>query len=245
MAIFHSRRERVRLVQRRVTTPLLVIPCMLAAALLLATTAFAGPVRGSLTVPRDAQPRRSGNEAPDRYWREWNGVLEPRPDVFDPRRELAVVLTGDASGEPIGCAFALSGGDLLPSTMAVRAGTTLRIENRDGCSHLLFAEGIDEFGRLETPPGNARAVPVGTGGPWVVRDAVHPHVEGHLHALPDLVACGTVDARGSYVFPAVPAGSYTLKVFRGAAEVASQAITVADTRELVVPPLSITLPAAR
>jgi hypothetical protein len=208
-------------------------------------TAHAGPVRGTLEIPRDAQPSRADADRPDHYWRVWNGVLEPRPEQLDPSRELAVVLTGAASGEPVGCEYALRGGDLTPSTLVVKQGAELRIENHDGCSHALFVEGVEGFDRAETPPGNARVVSIDEAGSWAVRDAVHPHVQGHLHALPDLVACGAIDARGGYAFPSVPAGTYTLKVYRGADEVASQEVVVGDGREVVVPPVALTLPSAQ
>jgi hypothetical protein len=229
----------------RASAPLLAGSAALVALLAAGATAFAVPVRGTLEIPRDAQPARSEADRPDHYWRVWNGVLEPRPEQMAPNRELAIVLTGGAGGDPVGCEYALHGGALEPSTLVIKQGTTLRIENHDGCSHFLYADGVDVFERLETPPGNARAVPIADGGPWVIRDAVHPHVQGTLHALPDLVACGDIDARGAYVFPSVPAGTYTLKVYRGADELASQELTVAEGRELVVPPVPLTLPSTQ
>ncbi len=245
MAIFQTRRRLVGRNRSRARALLLSTTTMLATALALGATAFAGPLRGSVSLPRDAQPQKRAEGSPDHYWRVWNGVLEPRPDAFDPTRELAVVLTGPVSGDPIGCAYALRGGNLLPTTLAVRAKTTLRIENSDGCSHSLFADGIAEFAAAETPPGNARVVSVGEGGPWVIRDASHGHVEGHLHAIPDLVACGSVDPRGGFTFPSVPAGEYTVKVFRGPHEVGRQAVTITDARELTIAPLPINFPGTR
>jgi hypothetical protein len=245
MALSLTPRRRLGANRSRASAPLLGASIGLGTLLAALATAHAVPVRGTLEIPRDARPSRSDADLPDHYWRVWNGVLEPRPEQMEPNRELAVVLTGASSGDPVGCEYALSGGDLSPSTLVVKQGTTLRIENRDGCSHQLFVTDIEVFNRLETPPGNARAVPIGEGGPWVIRDAAHPHVQGHLHALPDLVACGSVDARGSYVFRSVSPGTYTLKVYRGADEVASQEVVVGDGREVVVPPVSLTLPSAQ
>jgi hypothetical protein len=245
MANFHSRRPLVGRIRGRAGRLFVGLSGGIAAVLALGATAFAGPIRGSVTVPPDAQPMQRAPSTPDHYWRVWNGVLEPLPEQLDPSRELAVVLTGTVAGEPIGCSHALRGGALSPSTLVVRTESTLRIENYDGCSHSLVAEGIEVFQPLETPPGNARAVPVGEGGPWVIRDVAHPHVEGHLHAVPDLVACGTVDSRGGYTFPALPAGSYTLKVFRGDAEVGSVPLEVPEYRELNVPAIELTPSATR
>src|SRR5262245_55496676 len=103
------------------------------ASLALGATALAVPIRGTLQLPRNARPLDSDAERENYYWRVWNGVLEPRPEQLDPRHELAVVLTGATEGDPVGCDYALRGGDLTPATIVVKQGTTLRIENHDGC----------------------------------------------------------------------------------------------------------------
>ena len=52
-------------------------------------------------------------------------------------------------------------------------------------------------------------------------------------------AVAKLEPNGSYAFPDVPAGKYTLKVFRGADELISKDIEVTD-RGLQVDPLTFT-----
>jgi hypothetical protein len=182
----------------------------------VAASAAAGSLEGELRASgalSDAAEKDSAEGTYAPYWEEWNGFLEPKPGDPNPARELAVVLRGSASEDPKGCGYTLRGGDLMPKTVVVKTGSTLRIENRDGCSHALYAEGLKSFAPIQTAPGNARTVSISQEGSWPIRDQLYPHVRGHLHALPDLVACGSVDEDGDYEFEDVPAGEYKLSVY--------------------------------
>src|SRR5690606_8682726 len=196
--------------------------CGLLSALALAQSASAGSVRGALELPRDAQPARVDPSTADHYWRVWNGVLEPRPGQLDATKELLVVLTSAEAPEapPTGCAFALRGGDLRPSTLAVRPGDELTIANTDAFSHVLRVAEQEGLERVETPPGNARTLAFDAAGTYTLSDENFPHVAGAVHALPGLVACGALDSRGAYAFADLPAGAYTLRVLRGDSELA-------------------------
>jgi hypothetical protein len=210
---------------------------------------FAVDVRGTLTIPSDY---RSNVAAPTpqesaraRYWEEWNGVLDPRPARLDTVRELAVVLTGD--GPPAGGEqppYRIHNGSLLPATIVARAGTGIQIRNDDGMSYELFAEGNTDFAAIQTAPGNARPITFSQPGDWPVRDRVHVHVRGHVHALPNLIARAFLESNGSYTFRGVPAGTYQLRVFHGAREVASQEVHVADGSALQVPAITLSAAAA-
>jgi plastocyanin len=214
-----------------------------AVALLAVATAAAVPVRGSLEVPRDFTPPEATGAAAGFYWEEWNGVLEPRPRRLDVPRELAVVLLGATDADRPGSTVKLQGGALMPSTMVVQAGTTLRIQNTDGCAHELHAEGIEGFSPLQTAPGNARSIELPSQvGHHVIRDRLYPHVEGHLHLVPNLVARATVADDGKYVFDDVPEGEYTLEVYYDDRKVHSQEIQVSG--QLAVDPVRLDLSAA-
>lgn len=215
----------------------------LPAALALATaTAWAVDVRGSVRVaanygrpaPESAEERRRSY-----YWDEWNGLIDPRPAAFDPSRELAVVLTGAGALLPDQPGFSFSQGALRPSTLVERAGGTLRIQNTDPVVHQLFAEGLQELAPTPVPPGGARTQAVANAGSWPLRDQIYPHVRGHLHVLPDLVARAAVQPDGTFLFRGVPAGSYTLKVFHAERELHSAQVTVPETGELNVDPIAI------
>ncbi len=211
--------------------------------LALAGRAVAGDIAGRVSVPNDTGAAQAAEGRPH-YWRLQNGFLPLREMRVDARREIAVVLTGSGA-EALGCEYGLRGGQLAPKTMVARAGATISIANRDGCVHELSAEGVAAFARAPSQPGTARSVSLaGVTGAHAVEDAIFPHVEGTLVVLDDLAACATTDAAGSYSFREVPAGDYTLKVFWGADEVASQAVTVPASGTLNVEPLSIARPAA-
>ncbi|MAQ19789.1 MAG: hypothetical protein CMN30_33920 [Sandaracinus sp.] len=203
---------------------------------LLASHAMAGPVRGELRLGERALPEPEG--PPPYYWNAWNGFLEPKERKWSPARELAVVLTGSGGATPIGCNYRITGGDLQPRTIVTKGGAGLRIENRDGCTHELQSEGIEGFAPLATAPGNARQVTVPSGGPHEITDRLYGHIHGWVVGVDDLVACATIEEDGKYAFESVPAGEYTLKVYRDGEEVTTQAVTVGDG-PLTVDPLTL------
>jgi len=207
----------------------------------VAASALAVQVQGSLQIPADlGRPADESAEGPpSHYWEQWNGFIDPVAWHLDVRREIAVVLTGSPEGDPVGCEYALFGGTLMPSTMAARAGGTLRIQNTDPFPHELYSEGIEDFAPLSTAPGNARSHRVQAAGHFEIRDRLYEHVVGHLHVLPDLVACGQVQPDGKFSFD-VPAGNYTVKVLFRDRELASQPVEVAEGRELTLDPIALT-----
>ena len=209
-----------------------------AAALLVASDAMAGPVRGALTLPGDEVNTEDEGPHPY-YWNAWNGFLEPRKRTMNPRRELTVVLTGGGVPQPIGCDYRIIGGDLQPRTIVTKAGTSLRIENRDGCSHELQSEGIEGFAPLATAPGNARAIRVPSGGPHELSDRLYGHIHGWILALDDLVACATIAEDGKFEFQSVPPGDYTLRVYRCGEEVRSLPVAVTGEAPLAIDPITL------
>jgi hypothetical protein len=210
-------------------------------------TALAVDITGRLAVPRDLSPPPDPTTGPAFfYWEEANGFLESRDRRIDFRREAAVVLTGTLSeGERPASEFRISGGALMPSTMVAQQGTQLRIINTDACAHELFAEGLEGFTPLPTPPGDARTLALPGPGSYPVRDRIYAHVKGHLHVITDLVARAELDGVGGFRFRNVPPGNYTLKVFYGDREVGSRPVEVDDTRELAIEePVTINLSAS-
>lgn len=228
---------------RRTLAALLVATLLLSAlATELATTAWAVDVRGTLRIPSGygAPPTESAQARElNHYWDEWNGFLDPRPRRFDPSRELAVVLTGPGEFAAEQPGFAIANGGLLPSTIVERAGANLSIANNDPVTHQLFAEGFAELGPTPTAPGLARQQRVGEAGSWPLRDQRYPHVTGHLHVLPDLIARAAVQRDGTFLFRGVAPGAYTLKIFHHERELHTAQVTVPEDRELVVDPIAI------
>ena len=191
-----------------------------------------GSVRGS------AADASSESDQKDYYWKVWNGALPEQP-ATDDRNDVIAVLTGKFTGPAIGCKFAFRGGGLSPSTIVARAGTTIRVENRDAFTHELSVAGLAGFTPLEAGPGKARVIPVPAGGPWELGDRIYGHVEGYLHSMRELVACASVGANGKFNFQDVPPGPYSLRILRGPDQVASRRITVPAGRSLQLDSLSI------
>jgi hypothetical protein len=206
---------------------------LLIGILAASATALAGPLRGTVRLP--APTAAEPPETPPYYWNVWNGLVDPADERTDARRELAVVLTGGELPEPVGCDFAISGGDFLPKTMAVRPGQSLRVRNGDGCVHELQSSDLSELVPLGTTPGNTRSVTIPAGGPYTITDRLYGHVSGVVHAVDGLAACGRVNRDGSFVFEGVPVGTYTLKVLRGATEIHSASVTITDAETTLEP----------
>lgn len=192
-------------------------------------------VAGSIQASPSAPPK---SEQRDHYWRVWNGALPEQRDDGDFDDVLAV-LTGKFTGPPIGCTFRFSGGSLEPSTLAARTGTQMRVENRDAFTHQLAVEGLPGFTPLEAGPGKARVIAVPAGGPWPVGDEIYGHVHGYLHSMRELVACARVTPGGSFRFDDVPPGPYSLRILRGAEQVAVRRVTVPPNKPLEVDSLAL------
>lgn len=200
----------------------------------------AAQVSGKLLLGSLEHTASAAREPAGSYnWELENGFKEVRPDRIDGRRELAVVLLGDGNGpDAARVEVAFSGGGLLPSTIAVRTGTTLMIRNDDEIAHELFAAGLTGLSAEPTTARGRRSVSLKTAGSWPLRDRLVPHLSGHLHVLPDLVAVASIDASGQFTFSDVPPGKYTLKVFRGERVLVSTPVELA-TRSLTLDPITL------
>lgn len=215
-----------------------------AAGVLTTATALAMDVTGSVRAAPDyvARVRRAQPAQHAYYWEEWNGFLEPRPDVLDLPRELAVVLVGNGP-EPANHNVTIQwrGGSLLPSTIVVRPGTILAIENHDDVIHELSSPGMGEIAAEATGAGSTRrTLALSRPGHYLLTDSLVPHATGHLHVVANVVAVAKPDANGAFTFSDVAAGQYTLKIFHGEREVSTRPIEVVEGHALTVDPLTLT-----
>ena len=217
------------------------VPLLIAVVVGLGLAASAGAQISGKLMLGAYKPAAPQGERPAYNWELENGFKEVRPDRVDPRRELAVVLLGEgerpAGSDRLEVTFA--GGGLMPSTIAVRTGTTVLIRNDDEIAHELYALGLPGFSAEATSPRGRRSVNLTTEGRWPLRDKIVPHVRGHLHVLANLVATATADAEGSFAFKGVAPGKYVLKVLHGEHELASQEIEL-TTPELKLDPITLT-----
>lgn len=198
--------------------------------------AAAVPVAGRVEVSGELG---DGRRVERQNWEIPNGVIPPDSDERRLDEELAVVLIGGNVKEPIGCGYDLRGGDFPSRTMAARAGSTIHIANRDGCSHELYADGLDALTGSELSPGQTANVTVPASGHVEIRDRLYPHVETHLHAIANLAACGDVTRKGYVRLGDIPAGSYELQVLRGAEVLATEKVEVGDRRDVALSAITI------
>lgn len=210
------------------------------ALVMVGAHAGATPVRGSVALP----PVTGAPAAParrDHYWNVWAELLDPTPPRVSPEREVTVVLTGEGSPRSRGCSYLIEGGQLLPRTLVAQANSRISLENRDGTAHEVFSEALPVITPLRTAPGRAREIAVPGPGRWDLQDRQYPQLAGHLVAVPDLVACASVNPRGEWRFADVAAGTYTLRVYRAGTEAHSAPLTIgAHSREIVVDPILLT-----
>ena len=214
-----------------------MLAAVVTAAVLMAYSGVsAETVEGS--VRSTGAPKEVSTSGKNYYWRVWNGAL-PEQRAVNTNDDLLAVLTGKFTGPPIGCTFRFRGGALEPSTLAARSATTLRVENRDAFTHELSVQGLPGFTPLESGPSTVRMIPVPAGGPWRLGDVYYGHVDGYLHSMRELVACAAVSSGGKFRFDNVPPGPYSLRILRGAEQVAIRRVTVRAGRPLQVDALSL------
>ena len=199
----------------------------------------ASTVRGSLDLAA-FEPPEDASEQPTYRWELQNGFKEVLPNLI-PTRELSVVLTGTPeqvahTGQADKVQVPLYGGELLPSTVVLRQGATLEIENRDEVAHALTAPGLTGLDGEVLGPNARRALHLQTNGQWTVHDTLVPHARGHIHVRSDLVATAELATDGRFRFDNVEPGTYTLRVFHGADELATQPLQVTG-RVVEVPSL--------
>ena len=209
-----------------------------AAAVLVA---FGGVSAESIEGSIKASPSTDAPSEPDQkdhYWRVWNGALPEQRDEGN-HDDVLAVLTGKFTGPPIGCTFRFRGGALDPSTLAARTGTQVRVENRDAFTHELAVEGLAGFTPLEAGPGKARVIAVPAGGPWELGDRIYGHVDGYLHSMRELVACASVTPSGKFRFDDVPPGPYSLRLLRGAEQVAVRRVIVPTGKTLQIDAIAL------
>lgn len=216
---------------------------VLVAVASFARPALAGEVSGKLVLGAYKPKAEPGPKRLPFNWELENGFKQVLPERVEAARELAVVLVG--AGDARGMDFvevALRGGSLLPSTIVLRAGVTLKLKNEDEIAHEVFAAGLEGFSAEAISPRGVRSIHLGSTGNWPLRDNLIAHLRGHLHVVADVVAIGKVAPDGSFAFGEVIPGKYTLKVFHGAKEVLTQTVEVGD-KATAIEPITLTAPA--
>jgi hypothetical protein len=194
---------------------------------IVATAAEAVEVNGKIVLGAHTVPPEPQSSHRKYYWELENGVKEVARNRLDAPRELAVVLLNDKeSNDDRRVELNFSGGSLLPSTVVVKKGTTLRINNKDEIAHELYAQGSKAFIPESTSPKAIRSIELNEVGSWPLLDRLVTHLHGHLHVLANLVAIAKIGADGDFAFTDIEPGAYTLRVYHGANVLVEQSIDV-------------------
>lgn len=205
----------------------------LALCLLLSPlTAAAAGVTGTLVAtPGFGAPEVPARSAEDRayYWEVPNGIVPTTPYRIRLDEQVVVTLQGvGLEGEPVGNVDVQIGGpSMIPQTVLAAPGSQVRFINHSGLTVELFGEGLPGFAPEPLHTAHMRVVPAPTPGAFVVRSGHHPNFRGWV-----VVAAGKKAARvaadGTFSFPDVAPGTYTLEVhFRGQS-VVSRSVRVID-----------------
>lgn len=199
-----------------------ILTAIVSLSAVLALQANAGTVEGSITrLP----PTADAASAQDHYWKVWNGVL-PLRETKDPLTDVTIAITGTSSAPPKGCDVSLSGADMSPQTIVARSGSPLQVHNRDTIAHELSARGAAGLTKIEVAGGQKQTVDVPEGGPWTIVDPNYAHLNGHLHSIPNLVACASIGRNDKFRIPDLDSGTYQLVVIRGTERLDTKTITV-------------------
>jgi len=126
---------------------------------------------------------------------------------------------GEAVVRPPGTARAVMDQKNLtftPSVLPIVRGTTVEFTNSDDVQHNVFSpsKSAAKFNLGTYGPGATRTVTLHEASDVLVLCNIHMEMEGHVLVL-DTPYFSTVEADGRYTIPDVPAGTYTLKIWRG------------------------------
>jgi len=229
-----------------------------ALSLALCLTSWAihgGPLGPSRAAATDVTGKLKGGKALKRptpqpsvrppYWDEWNGFSPPAVRTAARLRDVAIALVPAEPDQPRRLTLKLENGAAAQGTLVTQVGSQLRVQNSDLFAHALHASKMKNFQKVEISPGNSRHVDLMEEGYFLLTDPLAPHIVVHLHVLPSMSRSGYPDRKGRFEFKRAKPGNYTVKVYNGAEEVGSQAVTVPDQGEVKLDALDLVAMAAR
>jgi plastocyanin len=122
----------------------------------------------------------------------------------------------------------------VPDVLPVMRGTTVKFTNSDDVQHNVFSPSsiAGKFNLGTYGPGAAHTVTLNELGDVLVLCNIHMEMEAHILVL-DAPYFSTAQD-GSYRIRDVPAGSYTLKVWRGRWLPFAQTVTLPATGTLTI-----------
>ncbi len=194
----------------------------LAVALALAGTGHAVTpnIRGRVLGQEKLLPEVYAEAAkPDAHrwtWREPSPAVEAKFRVLSANvpRDVCIAATsaaGAAPQEPV--LMKISGGRIVPTTIAVSPKTKLVLKNVDPFPHRAYIVGAKGFAAEVIAPNATRewAAPDGS-GKYEIRDELFPSVRTTVVVDPQVVAVAYPGRDSVFAF-ALPAGEYVLKAY--------------------------------
>jgi plastocyanin len=142
---------------------------------------------------------------------------------------------GAASSRP---EMALDARQFRPRVLIVPVGTTVQFPNLDPFNHNVFSGGATAFDLGLYGRGESRNRRFTQAGLVRVFCNIHPRMVGHI-VVRDNAWYAQPGADGSFAIPAVPPGSYTLKVWHERALELTRAITVPAGGLALAEPLAL------
>jgi plastocyanin len=193
--------------------------------LLVAATAHAATVRGTITLPAEPRTETAG------HWRVENGVLPITPRPLDLKNELVVLLESAAPAKekdppaPPTVTVELRGLRAESRLVVAPPGATVQFKNADRVPHTLYAEAaLSVLAPETTPAGATRSQKFDAVGEYHVRDQEYPHIET-IVLITKTPFYASADDKGAFKMEA-PEGKYTLRIYWRGAWVVSQPLDV-------------------
>ena len=222
------------------TASLVLAGLVLISLVLIGPSATAGPVRGTISVLRGSTVARTSPYAVEVFWPQLrNTILPIAPPRVDLRRQMVIAIDGTGLGDQLGYEprIVMEDGAFDPPVLAVRPNTKVTFENRDSALHLLEpAKG--RFLKAESvAPGDSFSHTFGAPGTYEVVCSEVPHMKMTV-LVADRAQLALIDASGSFRFPQLRAGTYSLAIWFRGKWIHKQAVTVRKGKTQ----LDITLP---
>lgn len=205
------------------------------AALLLAPiAAWAGGVRGHVSLPSDL---KSGRRYPG-YWRVDNGNVPVQPPPH--RGETAVVVTGLSGKAPSAktVTIDINGLQATPALVILGPGSVVELKNGGKIAHDLSTPAHPSLMPLQRlAPGAMRRQRFNEAGAYVIRCSEYPHVAVSVLVV-DTPHAAVVDEKGNFKLDTSD-GKGTLKVWSHGRWIHQEEVEIAGkTVEVDVKPVA-------